>query len=59
MISRSPLFQEIVDNDKAIEEGYYSPVLYFDRMVRLLQRKRQLIKAAERALNWNKDKGNG
>jgi hypothetical protein len=53
-----PLFKEIVQHHKELEEYLASPVLLFDRGVRLRKRTKELRRAAEQALRWNTDKGN-
>lgn len=55
---RSPLFREIIDNDTELRELKGRSVILFSTASRLRERKRELIRAAEKALSWNTDKGN-
>jgi hypothetical protein len=55
--SRSPLFDEIIENDRELRDTKAQQVIHFSTASRLRSRKLELIRAAERALSWNADKG--
>lgn len=55
--SRSPLFDEIIENDNELRATKAQAVIHFSTASRLRSRKMELVRAAERALSWNADKG--
>lgn len=55
--ARSPLFVEIIENDNELRATKAQPVIHFSTATRLRARQLELIRAAEKALSWNKDKG--
>lgn len=53
-----PLFKEIVRNDNERAALKALPVIDFFKGAELIKERRSYTRAAERALQWNTDKGN-
>ena len=56
-LARPPLFLEIIENDVEFRYTKSRKVIAIDTARRLRNRKRELIRAAEETLSWNRDKG--